>query len=204
MKYILYRIVRTLGYPIFLLLYRPEFEGRNNIPKSGSVILAGNHTNNLDAAIMIAGPKRVVHMLAKKELFKSKISNAFFRSMGCIPVDRKIHDENAKSEAIEVLKNNEVIGIFPEGTVNRTNDIILPFKYGAVSFAKKTGAYIVPFAITGKYKLFRKSIKITYGKPYKVKGDLEKENEILRDKVYKLMKEGDLEYEKRNKRSKRR
>lgn len=61
--------------------------------------------------------------------------------MGCIPVDRKIHDENAKSEAIEVLKNNEVIGIFPEGTVNRTNDIILPFKYGAVSFAKDRCLY---------------------------------------------------------------
>lgn len=187
MKYILYRVVRTLGYPIFLLLYRPEFEGRNNIPKSGSVILAGNHTNNLDAAIMLAGPKRVVHMLAKKELFKSKISNAFFRSMGCIPVDRKIHDENAKSEAIEVLKNNEVIGIFPEGTVNRTNDIILPFKYGAVSFAKKTGAYIVPFTITGKYKLFRKSIKITYGKPYKVNDDLEIENEKLMNIITKML-----------------
>ena len=187
MKYILYRIVRTLGYPIFLLLYRPEFEGRSNIPKSGSVILAGNHTNNLDAAIMLAGPKRVVHMLAKKELFKSKISNAFFRSMGCIPVDRKIHDENAKSEAIEVLKNNEVIGIFPEGTVNRTNDIILPFKYGAVSFAKKTGAYIVPFTITGKYKLFRRSIKITYGKPYKVTDDLEIENEKLMNIITKML-----------------
>ncbi len=187
MKYILYRIVRTLGYPIFLLLYRPEFEGRNNIPKSGSVILAGNHTNNLDAAIMLAGPKRVVHMLAKKELFKSKISNAFFRSMGCIPVDRKIHDENAKSEAIEVLKNNEVIGIFPEGTVNRTNDIILPFKYGAVSFAKKTGAYIVPFTITGKYKLFRRSIKITYGKPYKVTNDLEIENKKLMNIITKML-----------------
>ena len=187
MKYILYRVVRTLGYPIFLLLYRPEFERRNNIPKSGSVILAGNHTNNLDAAIMLAGPKRVVHMLAKKELFKSKISNAFFRSMGCIPVDRKIHDENAKSEAIEVLKNNEVIGIFPEGTVNRTNDIILPFKYGAVSFAKKTGAYIVPFTITGKYKLFRKSIKITYGKPYKVNDDLEIENEKLMNIITKML-----------------
>lgn len=187
MKYILYRIVRTLGYPIFLLLYRPEFEGRNNIPKSGSVILAGNHTNNLDAAIMIAGPKRVVHMLAKKELFKSKISNAFFRRMGCIPVDRKIHDENAKSEAIEVLKNNEVIGIFPEGTVNRTNDIILPFKYGAVSFAKKTGAYIVPFTITGKYKLFRRNIKITYGKPYKVTDDLEIENKKLMNIITKML-----------------
>lgn len=187
MKYILYRIVRTLGYPIFLLLYRPEFEGRNNIPKSGSVILAGNHTNNLDAAIMLAGPTRVVHMLAKKELFKSKISNAFFRSMGCIPVDRKIHDENAKSEAIEVLKNNEVIGIFPEGTVNRTNDIILPFKYGAVSFAKKTGAYIVLFTITGKYKLFRRSIKITYGKPYKVTDDLEIENKKLMNIITKML-----------------
>lgn len=187
MKYILYRIVRTLGYPIFLLLYRPEFEGRSNIPKSGSVILAGNHTNNLDAAIMLAGPKRVVHMLAKKELFKSKISNAFFRSMGCIPVDRKIHDENAKSEAIEVLKNNEVIGIFPEGTINRTNDIILPFKYGAVSFAKKTGAYIVPFTITGKYKLFRRSIKITYGKPYKVNDDLEIENKKLMNIITKML-----------------
>ena len=198
MKYILYRIVRTLGYPIFLLLYRPKFEGRNNIPKSGSVILAGNHTNNLDAAIMLAGPKRVVHMLAKKELFKSKISNAFFRSMGCIPVDRKIHDENAKSEAIEVLKNNEVIGIFPEGTVNRTNDIILPFKYGAVSFAKKTGAYIVPFTITGKYKLFRRSIKITYGKPYKVTDDLEIENEKLMNIITKmLIKERDNAKRKR-------
>ena len=198
MKYILYRIVRTLGYPIFLLLYRPEFEGRNNIPKSGSVILAGNHTNNLDAAIMLAGPKRVVHMLAKKELFKSKISNAFFRSMGCIPVNRKIHDENAKSEAIEALKNNEVIGIFPEGTVNRTNDIILPFKYGAVSFAKKTGAYIVPFTITGKYKLFRRSIKITYGKPYKVTDDLEIENEKLMNIITKmLIKERDNAKRKR-------
>ena len=198
MKYILYRIVRTLGYPIFLLLYRPEFEGRNNIPKSGSVILAGNHTNNLDAAIMLAGPKRVVHMLAKKELFKSKISNAFFRSMGCIPVNRKIHDENAKSEAIEALKNNEVIGIFPEGTVNRTNDIILPFKYGAVSFAKKTGAYIVPFTITGKYKLFRRSIKITYGKPYKVTDDLEIENKKLMNIITKmLIKERDNAKRKR-------
>lgn len=187
MKYILYRVIRTLLYPIFLLVYRPEFEGRNNIPKSGSVILAGNHTNNLDAAIMLAGPTRVVHMLAKKELFKSKISNAFFRSMGCIPVDRKIHDENAKSEAIEVLKNNEVIGIFPEGTVNRTNDIILPFKYGAVSFAKKTGAYIIPFTITGKYKLFRRSIKITYGKPYKVTDDLEIENKKLMNIITKML-----------------
>ena len=129
-------------------------------------------------------------MMAKKELFKSKFTNFFFRSMGCIPVDRKIHDKNAKNEAVEVLKNNEVLGIFPEGTVNKTNNLILPFKYGAVSFAKKTDSYIVPFAITGKYKLFRKSIKITYGKPYKVKQELEIENNRLMKIVKRRIKEG--------------
>ena len=91
----------------------------------------------------------------------------------------------------EGVQQAEVIEVEP------TEEYLLPFKFGAVSFAKKTGAYLVPFAINGKYKLFRKSIKITYGKPYKVTGDLEKENQILRDKVYKLMKKGDQEYEKR-------
>lgn len=129
-------------------------------------------------------------MMAKKELFESKFTNFFFRNMCCIPVNRSIHDKDAKNEAVEVLKNNEVLGIFPEGTVNKTNEIVLPFKYGAVSFAKKTNAYIVPFAITGKYKIFRRSIKITYGKPYKVKQDLEVENNRLMNTVKRMIKEG--------------
>ena len=193
MNYIVYKTVRGVLNPIFKILYRPRIVGLENIPKSGPVILAGNHTNNLDAAIMLSGPKRIVHMMAKKELFKSKLSNAFFRSMGCISVDRSIHDEKCKIEAIEVLKSDKVLGIFPEGTVNLTEDILLPFKYGAVSFASKTNAYIVPFSITGKYKMFKKSIKITYGKPYKIKNDLEKENKILMNKVEKLMRENGYE-----------
>jgi len=164
-------------------------EGLENIPKNGGVILAGNHTNNLDAAIMLYGPKRIVHMMAKKELFKNKVFSWFFRSMACIPVNRSIHDKNAKAEAVKVLEKGCVLGIFPEGTVNRTNKELLDFKFGAVSFASKTDSYIVPFAITGKYKLFRRSIKITYGKAYKVSEDLDKENKILMNKVIKLKKE---------------
>lgn len=187
MKLAIYKFIRFIGRPIVKLIYRVEYIGKDNIPLEGSVILAGNHTNNRDALIMIAGPDRIVHMLAKKELFKNKFTNAFFRSMGCIPVDRSIHDENAKNEALEVLKNGNVIGIFPEGTTNKTNKDLLPFKYGAVSFAKKTNAYIVPFAITGKYKIFKKSIRIEYGKPYKIKNDnLEIENNRLMEKVLNL------------------
>ena len=187
MKYIVYRVLKFILYPIFIIIYRPKFEGKSNIPKTGGVILAGNHTNNLDAAIMIAGPKRVVHMMAKKELFDTKIKRIFFRSMGCISVNRSIHDENAKKEAIDILNKGEVLGIFPEGTINKTDNIVLPFKYGAVSFAKKTGAYIVPFSITGKYK-FNGKIKITYGKAYKVSENLELENKRLMNKVINLLK----------------
>lgn len=187
MKYIVYKTLRTTLKPLFLLLYRPKYFGLNNIPVNGAVILAGNHTHPIDAALMIGGPKRVVHMMSKKELFKGKLSSIFFRSMGCIRVDRSIHDENAKSEAIDVLNNGDVLGIFPEGTVNKTKEKLLPFKYGAVSFAKKTNSYIVPFAINGKYKIFNGHIRIIYGSPYKVTKDLEKENEILMKKVSELM-----------------
>ena len=195
MNYFIYKVVRFIGRPIYEIVFRSKYYGVDNIPSEGAVILAGNHTNNLDAAMMIGAPKRIVHMMAKKELFSSKISNYFFRSMGCISVNRSIHDENAKSEAIDVLKNNEVLGIFPEGTVNKTlykdnEQLLLPFKYGAVSFAKKTNAYIVPFAINGKYKIFSKDLKITFGKPYKVTGDLESENEKLMNIVSKMILEG--------------
>ncbi len=189
MEFIVYKTLKTICKPFFMLIHNPKYIGVDNIPSDGGVILAGNHTSNMDALLMLGGPKRIVHMMAKKELFNSKFKNWFFKSMACISVDRSIHDENAKSEAIAALNNNCVIGIFPEGTINKTNDLILPFKFGAVSFAKKTNSYIVPFAITGKYS--KRNIKIRYGKAYKVKDDLEVENNRLMDKVKKLLKEGD-------------
>ena len=191
MDYIVYRTLKFIIKPFFMLIHGTKYIGLDNIPKDGPVILAGNHTSSTDALLMLGGPKRIVHMMAKKELFKSSLTRWFFRSMACISVDRSIHDENAKSEAIEVLNNDEVLGIFPEGTVNHTDDILLPFKYGAVSFANKTDSLIVPLVITGKYKLFRRSIKITYGKPFKMSGDLEKDNELLKKKVKDLMIKGE-------------
>ncbi len=190
MDYIVYRTLKFIVKPFFMLIHGTKYIGLENIPKSGAVILAGNHTGNTDALLMLGGPKRIVHMMAKKELFNTKIKNAFFRSMGCISVNRSIHDEKAKSEAINILNKGGLLGIFPEGTVNKTDDIILPFKYGAVSFAKKTGAYIVPFSITGSYNIFKRNIRLIYGKPYKVTGNLEVENEKLMKKVKDLIKKG--------------
>ena len=82
------------------------------------------------------------------------------------------------------------MGIFPEGTVNKTKDIILPFKYGAVKMARDSGALILPFSITGKYTFLKKGVRITFGKPYKVVEDLEVENKKLENNVIELIKEG--------------
>lgn len=198
MDCILYRILRFIGRPIFKILYRPKYIDRINIPKKGPVIIAGNHTSNMDAFIMIGGSTRVAHILSKKELFSSKIKSWFFKSMGCIPVDRKSKDGKSMEEAIKILNQGKAIGIFPEGTINRTKGtkdevVVLPFKYGTVKMAKETNAFIVPFAITGKYKLFKKGLQIRYGKPYKVRHDIETENNKLMDIVSKMIMEGENE-----------
>lgn len=185
---VLYKIVRFIGCPIFKILYRPKEIGISNIPSDGSLILAGNHTSNLDCAMIICSNKRIIHFLAKKELFNNRIGNWFFTSMGTIPVDRKNKNPNAMNDASKILLDKGVIGIFPEGTTRKEKGVILPFKYGAVSLASKTDAYIVPFAITGKYKILKRSITIRYGTPYKVKdNNLTNENELLRNKVIELI-----------------
>lgn len=186
MSLILYWIVKIFGTPIFYLLFRPKYINKKNIPKNVPVVLAGNHKSNFDCASLVCSTNRVVHFLAKKELLDTKMK-WFFKGMGIIPVDRKNKNPQALQEAIKNLNENKVIGIFPEGTTNKTNDIIMPFKYGAVKMASETNAYIVPFSITGEYKFFGR-LKITFGEAYKIGADLEQENKILMNKVIDLIK----------------
>ena len=80
-------------------------------------------------------------------------------------------------------------GIFPEGTINRTEDIILPFKIGAVKACSETNTKLVPFVITGNYKLFRKGIKIEFLEPMIISNDLEKANQELMNKISDKLKE---------------
>lgn len=184
----LYRILRPIIKFLFIFLYRPNIIGKENIPKKGSVVVCGNHTHNWDSALLISSTNRTIHFLAKDELFKG-IGKLFFKGMACIPVNRRQKDHNALESAIKVLEEKKLIGIFPEGTFNRTEDIIMPFKYGAVSMASKTKSTIVPFSITGEYKLFKKNcVTICFDKPYKIKSDdLTEANEELMEKVKKLI-----------------
>ena len=89
-----------------------------------------------------------------------------------------------------MLNKGLALGIFPEGTRNKTKELLQPFKFGAVSMAKKTGATIVPYAITGTYKFRTKDLKITFGEPFKIPEDmdLEEANEKLYNIILDIIK----------------
>ncbi len=178
---ILYRIVRPIIKILFNFIFKPTYIGLENIPKEGKCILVGNHTSNLDCLLLISSTKRTIHFLAKDSLIKG-FKKIVFQNMGIIPVNRKIHDKNALNSAIDILNENKVIGIFPEGTINKTDDIIMPFKIGAVKMASTTNSTLVPFTIKNKYKVFKKSVILEFYKPYKINTknrDLTAENKHL-------------------------
>lgn len=179
---VVYYLVKGICFIPFLILFHPTIVGRENIPKEGGVVIAGNHTKWLDPVLVVFAVSRCVHFLAKIELFKG-LGGLFFKSYGCIPVNRKVHDKSVLENAKEVLKKGEVIGIFPEGTINRTDKTILPFKIGAVKMAQETDTKVVPFVITGKYKVFGRGIKIEFLEGMKIGSDLTYANEKLMKKV---------------------
>lgn len=187
---LLYRIGRFILGPFFKWYYNPTIIGKENIPKDGAILIVGNHKHLYDQCLSIISTKRFIKYMAKREYFDNKKTRWFFKAVGCISVDRSVHDGKAKKEAIETLKNGGAIGLFPEGTRNKTQEFLLPFKFGAVSMAKKTDAYLVPFGITGDYVFRSKSLVIKYGKPFKVTDlELEEANNLLYETVKKLMED---------------
>ncbi len=194
-----YKLFMPLMRAVFKLYYNPRIIGAEKIPKEGAIVIAGNHKHIMDQCLTIIATKRMIHYMAKKEYFEGKFA-WFFRAMGCIPVDRGTTDTKSVRSALKVLKKDGAIGIFPEGTRNRTDAFLLEFKPGTSAIAKKTDAYIVPFGLTGEYKFRSKTLAVRYGEPFKAEGmTAEQANEKLYKEVERLMREGIAEEEKMKK-----
>ena len=188
---IFYKIFSPIVSILFFIIFLPKVKGKENIPKKKSAILAGNHKSNLDCFMVILSTRRCVHFLAKAELFKLSFFDWFFRNSGLIPVYRNGKDKKALETAIECLKNGNLVGVFPEGRLNKTSkNSVLPFKIGAVRMAQETKRPIIPFTIKGRYIPFARSIEIIFQKPFFVTdNNLDEANKILERKVCKQLNE---------------
>jgi 1-acyl-sn-glycerol-3-phosphate acyltransferase len=144
-------------------LYRFEVIGLENFPKEGGVLLCSNHIHALDPPVVGMTAPRTVHFMAKEELFKLPILGPLLPKVNAFPVKRGMSDREALRSALKVLKSGEVMGLFPEGT-RSTDGVLKKGLSGAGFFALRGDADVVPCAIIGPYKTFRK-VKVVYGEP---------------------------------------
>ena len=180
-----YRSIKKILTMPMKLVFNTKVIGLENLPDK-PYILAGNHRNMFDVVILITNIDDEIHFMAKKELFKVKILNSIFSKMGAFPVDRNSIDIKAVKESFRLLKSGEVLGIFPEGTRNKTDNILLPFKEGVSSIASKINVPIVPFGISGEFK--RNKLRLNIGEPIFInKIEKEKQTEYLEEKVKELI-----------------
>ena len=187
-KNAVYNLVKPIYTILLKIIFRPKIIGRENIPEKGALIFAGNHKHAVDPTMVMMSTRRIVHYMAKEELFRG-LHGIFLKKIGLIKVYRGKSNPNAVIEAEKVLNNGGTVGIFPEGTRNKTNEELLKFRHGAVAIAKKTGTPILPFAIKNKYKIFRKSVVLEFGKPIDVSNmETEEANEYLKNEVLNLLR----------------
>jgi len=167
---VVYSVLRFIFIAILKSLFRYRVLGVENIPSEGGIIVAANHVSYWDPLVMGCGlPKtKIIHFMAKAELFKVPILGQIMTWGGSFPVRRGAADRTAIRTAVAVLEKGDAFGIFPEGTRSK-NGKLLPLQPGMAMIALKARVPIVPTAIIGTLKFSQGSLlpqlKVIYGKP---------------------------------------
>lgn len=141
-------VVWFIRFLMFLYVRGPDVEGLENVPKTGGAILVSNHLNNADPCVIPAVLNRRIITMAKKEMFRWPVISLLFRFIGAFPVDRQGADLGALRQAQHVVNSGLLLLMFPEGTRSRDRQLHPGFP-GTALVAYRTGAPIVPVAITG-------------------------------------------------------
>jgi 1-acyl-sn-glycerol-3-phosphate acyltransferase len=178
---VLYSIFRFIFLCIFKLFNRMEVRGAENLPETGPVVLVSNHISNWDPMVVGSSVHRKVHFIAKEELFKAPLIGLLIKAWGAMPVKRGRGDREAISKSLEVLREQKVLGIFIEGTRNKTNpDRMQKPQPGAAMLAIKSGAPVVPMVVKNTRFVFRfAKIKVAIGEPIFFTDDARQERKEL-------------------------
>lgn len=161
-----YRLVRFIGRPIVKIKYRPIILNKDNINRKIAKVYAPNHRSTMDPYFVIASTRDVIHWAALKRFFTGedsifnnskngilrKLTLFMFKGLGAVPIDRDGKSTDSVNMLNYYMENQRNIGIFPEGTTNKSpaRRPLLPAKTGAFYFAKENDTYIQPVAILWK------------------------------------------------------
>lgn len=187
----LYPLGKALCSLFFYPLYRVKVIGKENFPKQGGVLLCTNHIHNFDPPIVGIACPRPVHFMAKEELFNMPILKTVLPMVHSFPVKRGMSDRQAFRNALSILKSGNVVGLFPEGTRSPDGNLQKGLA-GAGFFALRGDAVVMPCAIIGEYKLFRR-LKVVYGKPIDMatyreeRASADEVTEVIMEEIGKLI-----------------
>lgn len=177
----LYRLI-AIFFSIFSRLLGVRFQGREQVPAEGAVVVIGNHRHWSDIVLMaLAVYPRQVHFMAKSEYANNRFFNFLIKYLGSFTVERGEADIHAIKTALGYLKQGEVVGIFPEGTRNKTEALLLPFKPGAFVLASRGRAQVLPLAIreAANYTSLRKPRPaVQIGEAFALNNFLDEKNKL--------------------------
>ncbi len=188
MIYDIAKLVLRLLFNIFLRL---KVYGTENIPKDGPLVIACNHISLLDPPVVGTAATRKVHFMAKQELFVP-VLGTIYKLLGAFPVRRGGADREAIKHGIDILKDRQVLAIFPEGTRSKTGKLGKA-QPGALMMASKAQATIVPACVMGTdYKRQGRiwpKVTVVFGKPIYFPKDVKVTKELLQSLTDEMMEE---------------
>ena len=158
----LYKFFQTILWLPSKILLPTKVKGKKNLPKGGAILIC-NHQSTLDIPTISLNIYKKHKFLGKKELFEKKIQGKLYKTLGGIPINRDNPELSSIKECIKILKNDQRLLVFPEGTRNQDNNL-KDIKLGVLVFALKAKKPIVPMWIDKKPKLLRFNT-LRIGKP---------------------------------------
>lgn len=189
----LYTFGKALVGIVLKPMYRFEVIGTEKFPKEGGILLCTNHINALDPPVVGMSAPRPVHFMAKEELFNAPVLGKILPKVNAFPVKRGMSDREALRTALKKLKSGEVVGLFPEGT-RSTDGVLKKGLSGAGFFALRGDADVVPCAIIGPYRRFKK-VQIVFGEPILMapyrerKASVEEVTEVIMANIQEILDE---------------
>lgn len=166
----MYKILKPIAWFLMKVLFLHKAVGAERVKIEGGCIFASNHMSLLDPVFLGLGVKnRIVHYMAKAEIFKGKLASCFFYSMGAFPVKRGSKDISAIKNAIDMIEKGHMVGIFPQGKRVK-GEVLSRYKTGFALLAVRTGCPVVPVYVKTKHQRLRpfRRVTVIYGEPVSV------------------------------------